>query len=219
MATQLVLLHGRRGDAEVFTQVQRDLAPSTRLKHVVRPDWRGRALADGLTWQLRREIDTFVRTADHPVLCTCPILGETAEMAGALRIDRATLRDASRCRGAILLVSAEIATAEPVLAVLEEAMAAQSNHNRVLPLVLQQFFQLHEQGDKAGFHAAIAAGVIEAISARADISCVILADTIMYPAAHLLEGVKPRILTIPDTGLRHALGLQERVSLGEPMTT
>ncbi len=220
MAAELMLLHSRQGDAQIYDEIRRSIAPGATLRHVVRPDWRLRALRDGMTWQLRREIDSFVRTAEHPVICTCPILAETAEFAGALRIDRASMRAAAcTATGTVLLVTITLEAAEPALAALEEAMAAHANDHAVLPLVLDQFQALRDSGDLAGFHAAIAAAVIEAVAARRDLTTVILAETLMQPAARLLDGIGPDLLTIPEPGLRQALGLHARASLGEPMTT
>jgi hypothetical protein len=195
------------GDADIYDGVKQRLMPTAKLRHVVRRDWRARALRDGMTWQLRREIEAAVRTAEAPVLCTCPILAEAAEFAGAARIDRPAMRTAACGHGPMLLVTVAPPAIEPTLAALEEAMAAHANDTPVLPLVLHQFLGLFDRGDLPGFHAAIAAGVIEAIGARPDIATVILGESRMAPAATLLAGVAPRVLSIPEPGLRQSFGL------------
>lgn len=208
MAAHLVLLHTRPGDADIYETIKTTLSPSAELEHVVRRGWRKVGLRKGFGWKMRRDIDTFVRDAGAPVVCTCPILGEVAEFAGATRIDRAAMRLAACEDGALLLVTVERATTGSVYALLQESMSAHANKNAVLALELPQFEDLHHSGDLPGFHAALAAAVIEAVAARPDLGTVILAESRLHPVAYLLKGAGPRIVTIPEPGMRKALGLQ-----------
>lgn len=207
MAIDLLLLHTSDAHVPTFNALRDKIAPNKKIEHVVRRDWLARAASEGLTLQLKREIDIFVNGSDVPVLCTCSTLGETAEASGAFRIDRPMMQAAAASDGPVLLVCALGSTVEPSQQVLQESLESRGNTSPIIPLVLEQFWPLFEAGDTAGFHAAIAAGVIEAINARSDLGSVVLAQVSMAPAAHLLDGAGVPVHASPQTALSAALGL------------
>ncbi|MGX9354968.1 hypothetical protein ACS3SW_07330 [Roseobacteraceae bacterium S113] len=218
MAIDLMMLHTSDAHIATFNSLRNAYAPGARIEHTVRADWLARARREGLTWQLKREIDVFVRNSDAPVMCTCSTLGDAAELAGALRVDRPMMERAAATNRTVLLVCALESTAAPSLALLEEAKSARGNDHAIVPLVLEQFWPIFTGGDAAGFHAAIAAAVIEALNARRDIGAVVLSQVSMAGAAHLLDGCGVQVLAAPDLAIRNSLRAQARESLGEPMT-
>ncbi|WP_425041254.1 hypothetical protein [Primorskyibacter sp. S187A] len=219
MTSELWLLHTADVHVDTFDTLRDARFPDARISHAVHAEWLARAQSDGITPELQSEISGVIHSAPGKVLCTCSTLGPVAEENGAMRIDRPMMRAAAQAAEPILLVCALQSTAEASLALLHEELDLADVDPLVLPIVLQHFWPLFESGDVAGFHAAIAAAVIEIIAARPDIKTVVLAQVSMAPVAHLLDGAGLRVLASPELALGAALNAQARISLGDPITT
>lgn len=207
MTHSLTLLHSAEEHCHTFDALRDALAPRARLYHKVKRDWLARARRDGITPDLAEEVHNEVRSARGRVLCTCSTLGDTAVEAGAIRIDQPMMEKAAESEGPILLVCALQSTADSSLELLQANLRNRDNAAPVTPLVVEDFWPLFENGQRANFCAAIAAAVIEAVQARPDIATVVLAQASMADTAHLLEGLGPEVLTSPEMALRAALDL------------
>ena len=202
--TQITLLHTADAHVATFDTLRDRIAPGAALHHVVRPDWLARARAAGPTEDLVAEITETITGTPGTVLCTCTTIGDIAETAGALVIDRPMMAEAARIGGPILLVYALESTAAPTLAALERALARVAQTATVIPLPLPQFWPLFEAGETEAFTACIAGAIRDALPGTKP-ACVLLAQASMAPAASLLSDLDMPVLTTPETALRAAL--------------
>ena len=202
--TQITLLHTADAHVATFDALRDRIAPGAVLHHVVRPDWLATTRASGPTEALTSEITQTVQTAQGTVLCTCTTIGDMAETAGALVIDRPMMTEAARIGGPILMAYALESTAAPSLATLDRALARANQTAKVIPLPLPQFWPLFEAGEIDAFAACIAGAVRDAL-ASARPACILLAQASMAPAAVLLSDLDTPVLTTPETALRAAL--------------
>ncbi|KIC36834.1 hypothetical protein [Leisingera sp. ANG-M7] len=198
----LTLLH----TAEVHVETFRALAPRADLNQQVRTDWLERAQG-GIDVRLEAEIAAAIARADGPVLCTCTTLGPAAEKAGATRIDWPMMQEAARTGGPVLMAYCLESTAEPSEALLRHAFGARDPE--LTCLELGQHWPLFEAGDSAGFAAAVAEDVAEALAAM-DFACVVLAQASMAGAAELLrERTRVPVLASPEIAVRALLAEHE----------
>ncbi|MBR9843165.1 MAG: hypothetical protein GYB25_08395 [Rhodobacteraceae bacterium] len=202
--TQITFLHTADAHVASFDALRDRLAPGAVLHHVVRPDWLVTARASGLTEALTTEITEAIQSAQGTALCTCTTIGDIAEAAGALVIDRPMMAEAARIGGPILMVYALESTAAPSLAALERALSRADKTARVIPLPLPQFWPLFEAGETDAFAACIAGAIRDALPATQP-ACILLAQASMAPAAALLQDIGIPVLTTPETALRAAL--------------
>ncbi|KIC23471.1 MULTISPECIES: hypothetical protein [unclassified Leisingera] len=194
----LTLLH----TAEVHVETFRALAPEADLDQHVRADWLERAQG-GIDAALKAEIAETVEAADGLVLCTCTTLGPAAEDAGAIRIDWPMMQEAARTGGPVLMAYCLESTAGPSEALLRRAFGARDPE--LTCLELGQHWPLFEAGEGAGFAAAIAEDVAEALAAM-DFGCVVLAQASMAGAAELLrEQTRVPVLASPEIAVRALL--------------
>ncbi|UWQ37908.1 aspartate/glutamate racemase family protein [Leisingera aquaemixtae] len=195
---KLSLLHTAQVHADTFDR----LAPEAELAHLVRPDWLQRAQG-GIDITLRREITQAIRAADGAVLCSCTTIGEVAEEAGAIRIDWPMMQEAARIGGPVLMAYCLQSTAGPSEALLRRAFGARDPD--LTCLELGRHWPLFEAGDSAGFAAAIAGDVCEALAAM-DFTCVVLAQASMAGAAELLrQQTEVPVLASPEIAVRALL--------------
>ena len=202
--TQITLLHTADAHVATFDALRDRIAPGAVLHHVVRPDWLATARASGPTEALTAEITETIQSTQGTVLCTCTTIGDIAEAAGALVIDRPMMTEAARIGGPILMAYALESTAAPSLAALERALARANRTARVIPLPLPQFWPLFEAGETDAFAACIAGAIRDALPATQP-ACILLAQASMAPAATLLADLTTPVLTTPETALRAAL--------------
>lgn len=202
--TQITLLHTADAHVATFDALRDRIAPGAALHHVVRPDWLATARASGPTEALTAEITEAIQSAQGTTLCTCTTIGDIAEAAGALVIDRPMMTEAARIGGPILMAYALESTAAPSLAALERALSRTDKTARVIPLPLPQFWPLFEAGETDAFAACIASAIRDALPA-AKPACILLAQASMDPAAALLQDIGVPVLTTPETALRAAL--------------
>lgn len=194
----LTLLH----TAEVHVETFRALAPAADLDQQVRADWLDRA-QDGIDAALEAEIAAAVAAVDGPVVCTCTTLGPAAEAAGATRIDWPMMQEAARIGGPVLMAYCLQSTAEPSEALLRRAFGKRDPG--LTCLELGQHWPLFEAGDSAGFAAAVAGDVFEALAAM-DFACVVLAQASMAGAAELLrQQTEVPVLAAPEIAVRALL--------------
>lgn len=207
MTLPLTLLHSTQLHCRIFDRLRDRIAPPLRLEHRVRADWLARVRSDGMTRQLAAEMRKAVETAPGRVLCTCTSLGEAADEAGAIRIDRPMMAAAAQSDGPILLVCALGSAAGPSRALLQSCLEETGRAPPVTTLVVEEFWPLFEAGQVANFCAAVAAAALEAVQVRPDFRTVVLAQASMADAAHLLGGLGPDVLAAPELALRCALDL------------
>lgn len=178
--------------------------PDTPLHHLVREDWLQRAQL-GVDGTLRREISEVVRSAQGPVICTCTTLGEVAEAAGAIRIDRPMMRRAAENFGDILLVYCLASTEHPSFDLLRQEMDAAGNPHSIVPLFLGQHWPLFEEGRPHAFARALATDIRRALTQRAGVRSVVLAQASMAGAAMLLSDLPAPVFASPVLALKEGL--------------
>lgn len=189
----LTLLHSSPVHVATFDALRDRIAPDTPLFHVVREDLLERARTEGITPEIEAATTALIRVASGPVLCTCTTLGEVAEAAGALRIDRPLMQAAAETGGKVLLA---------------EEMAKAGNPAKTRPLSLASAWPRFEAGDHDAFAQAVARGIRHAITD--DTACIVLAQASMGPAATLLADTGLPVLTSPEIALRAALSARPR---------
>lgn len=201
----ITLLHTAEAHRETFDTLRDRIAPDTRLRHVVRPNWLARA-AGGVDARLEAEIAGAVGRATGPVICTCTTIGPAAERAGAMRVDWPMMQAAARCGGPVLLAYALDSAYAPALELLDRALAAEGAPQKVHPLPLTPYWPLFQAGEITAFAAVVAGEVRQAAGALPDLGAVVLAQVSMAGAAPLLGDLGVPVLTSPETALRAAIG-------------
>ncbi|NVK16959.1 MAG: hypothetical protein HWE35_22535 [Rhodobacteraceae bacterium] len=198
----LTLLHTAEAHVETFRALALLLAPGADLDQQVHADWLERAQS-GIDAALNAEIAETIEAADGPVLCTCTTLGPAAEKAGATRIDWPMMQEAARTGGPVLMAYCLESTAGPSEALLRRAFGP--SDPALTCLDLGQHWPLFEAADSAGFAAAIAEDVAEALAAM-DFACVVLAQASMAGAAELLrKRTRVPVLASPEIAVRALL--------------
>jgi hypothetical protein len=178
------------------------LSPDHALTHMVRVDWLERAQT-GIDDDLRREISAAVQAADGPVLCTCTTLGETAEAAGALRIDAPMMAEAARLGGPVLMAYCLESTRAASLDLLIRAFGDKDPQVRTLDL--SAHWPLFIEGKTEAFTIAIAADINRALR-TGTFGCVVIAQASMAAASIPLRSLtEVPILTSPALALRELL--------------
>ena len=178
------------------------LSPDRELTHLVRIDWLERAQA-GIDEALRQEITAAVQAADGPVLCTCTTLGETAEAAGALRIDAPMMAKAAQIGGPVLMAYCLESTRAASLDLLTRAFGDTDPQAQLLDLPAH--WPLFIEGRIEEFTRAIADDINTALNHRHH-GCVVIAQASMAGASTPLRSLtEVPILTSPDLALRELL--------------
>jgi len=199
----LTLIHTAKVHEATFDALRDRLSPGADLVHVTRPDWltRTRAGDDSVSQELAQAI------AEAPgiTICTCTTLGETAEALGALRIDWPMMQAAAKTDGAIMLAYALDSTYEPSLALLDRALEATGTRHKVHPLPLTQYWPLFEAGETEAFTSVVAGEIRQAAMTLPKLSCVVLAQASMAPAAERLVDMRVPVFASPEMALRAAL--------------
>lgn len=199
----LTLIHTAEVHKATFDALRDHLAPGADLHHVIRPDWLTRARAGDES--INTELADTIAAAPGPTLCTCTTLGPLAESLGALRIDWPMMQAAAHTGGSILLAYALDSTYEPSLALLDRALEATGTRQKVHPLPLTQYWPLFEAGEHAAFTSVIAGEIRQAAMTLPKLSCVVLAQASMAPAADRLSDMRVPVLASPELALRAAL--------------
>ncbi|HKK86702.1 MAG TPA: hypothetical protein VJ942_14390 [Roseovarius sp.] len=199
----LTLIHTAKVHEATFDALRDRLSPGADLVHMTRPDWltRTRAGDDSVSQELAQAI------AEAPgiTICTCTTLGETAEALGALRIDWPMMQAAAKTDGAIMLAYALDSTYEPSLALLDRALEATGTRHKVHPLPLTQYWPLFEAGETEAFTSVVAGEIRQAAMTLPKLSCVVLAQASMAPAAERLVDMRVPVFASPEMALRAAL--------------
>lgn len=199
----LTLIHTAKVHEDTFNTLRDRLAPGAEMHHVTRPDWLDRARAGDET--VADDMAHVIAKAPGTTLCTCTTLGEMAESLGALRIDWPMMQAAAQTGGAIMLVYALDSTYEPSLALLDRALEATGTRQKVHPLPLTQYWPLFEAGEADAFTSVIAGEIRQAAMTLPNLSCVVLAQASMAPAAARLSDMRAPVLASPELALRAAL--------------
>ena len=199
----LTLIHTAKVHEATFDALRDRLSPGADLVHVTRPDWliRTRAGDDSVSQELAQAI------AEAPgiTICTCTTLGEAAEALGALRIDWPMMQAAAKTDGAIMLAYALDSTYEPSLALLDRALEATGTRQKVHPLPLTQYWPLFEASETEAFTSVVAGEIRQAAMTLPKLSCVVLAQASMAPAAERLVDMRVPVFASPEMALRAAL--------------
>ena len=199
----LTLIHTAKVHEATFDALRDRLSPGVDLVHVTRPDWliRTRAGDDSVSQELAQAI------AEAPgiTICTCTTLGEAAEALGALRIDWPMMQAAAKTDGAIMLAYALDSTYEPSLALLDRALEATGTRQKVHPLPLTQYWPLFEASETEAFTSVVAGEIRQAAMTLPKLSCVVLAQASMAPAAERLVDMRVPVFASPELALRAAL--------------
>lgn len=182
--------------AEVHRATFDAMAPG--LSHVVRPDLLNRAQG-GIDAALADEIGAAVRAAGTPCLCTCTTIGEIAEAAGAIRIDRPMMQAAARIGGPVLMAYSLDSTRAPSRNLLEHAFAEAGKTAEIRLLDCTDLWPLFGADPADAFARAIAGRIDAALAARTA-ACVVVAQVSMAGAAAFVATATP-VLTSPELAL------------------
>src|SRR6266540_4257972 len=208
MTKTLTFLHTSPVHVATFDRLIAEIAPDLLVRHVVDESLLSEARAAGaITPDLERRIDATVRGAiEHDaavVLCTCSTIGACAEDIGlltsapVLRVERAV------ALGPRILVAAALAsTLAPTRALLLDAAKRAGKTVRIGEVLCDSAWARFEQGDHAGYLAAIADCLRGAAS---DADVVVLAQASMAGAAALCADLPIPILSSPRLGLEAAI--------------
>jgi len=199
----LTLIHTAKVHEATFDALRDRLSPGADLVHMTRPDWLTRTRAGDES--VSQELAQAIAEAPGITICTCTTLGETAEALGALRIDWPMMQAAAKTDGAIMLAYALDSTYEPSLALLDRALEATGTRHKVHPLPLTQYWPLFEAGETEAFTSVVAGEIRQAAMTLPKLSCVVLAQASMAPAAERLVDMRVPVFASPEMALRAAL--------------
>lgn len=200
----LTCLHTAQVHCATFDGLRDRITPDTQIKHIVRKDWLDRAQG-GIDDHLKAEVTAAIQAVNGPVICTCTTLGEVAEAAGAIRIDRPMMRRAAESWGDILLVYCLKSTEAPSHALLKDEMDKATNPYGIAPLLLDRYWPLFEEGRPHAFSRGIATEIRAALTQRGGIRAVVLAQASMAGAAVLLSDLPVPVLSSPVFALKEGL--------------
>ncbi len=204
MTDDLTLFHTASVHRTTFTEIAARIAPDVQLTHVVRPDWLERAQG-GIDATLSTEIQQLIAQSPN-ALCSCTTIGEEAALAGALRIDRPMMDLAASTGGPVLMAYCLDSTLEPSQALLIAAFNALDKPASIQPLPLTDLWPLFTSGQTDQFAQDIAQRVDAAVEQNPSVTCVILAQASMAPAAQYTT-TDIQVLSSPELALRAGLGL------------
>ena len=199
----LTLLHTSPIHVATFDSLRDTIAPNAALTHIVREDLLDRARTEGLSDQILAEITALITGANGPVLCTCTTLGEIAEQAGAIRIDRPLMQAAADTGGPIMLAYCLESTAQPSLSLLQQEMKVAGNANPIDPLFIAAAWPFFEAEDTVRFASEIASVIRAHLDSK--ITCIVLAQASMAGATAPLAGLGIPVLSSPELAVRFAL--------------
>jgi hypothetical protein len=177
------------------------MAPNTALKHTVQEDWLAEAQS-GVSAKLEDKIVSYVSSCAGPVLCTCTTIGEVAERAGAVRIDRPMMDAAAREKGPILMAYCLESTRDPSFALLTDALRTAGRQTDINLLCIENLWPLFSEGKLPEFEKAVADDVQKVVSGS---GCVVLAQASMAGAASHLECLGIPVLTSPKLAFEATL--------------
>ncbi|MGH1356307.1 MAG: hypothetical protein ACRBBS_14670 [Thalassovita sp.] len=200
----LLCLHTADVHRATFDGLRDRITPGTPLQHIVREDWLLRA-QQGVDGLLKAEVTQAIHSAAGPVICTCTTLGEVAEDAGAIRIDRPMMRRAAEHFGDIMLAYCLRSTERPSQTLLQQEMDDAGNPYAIAPLFLGHHWPLFEEGHPHAFARSVALDIRNAVSQRAGIKAVVLAQASMAGAAMLLSDLPAPVLASPVLALKEGL--------------
>ncbi len=200
----LTCLHTAQVHCATFDSLRDRITPGTRIEHIVRRDWLDRA-QNGVDDALRSEIIAEIKAIRSPVICTCTTLGDIAEEAGAIRIDRPMMHRAADNWGDILLVYCLKSTEGPSTRLLRQEMDKEGNPYKIVPLYLGQHWHLFDEGQPHAFSRAIARDIRTAFGQRMGLKAVVLAQASMAGAAVLLSDLPAPVLSSPVMALKEGL--------------
>lgn len=203
----LTLLHTAESHVDTFAALRDRIAPGAAMDQQVRADWLPRAGSGGDT-QLADEIAQTVRRAHGPVIVTCTTIGDMAEAAGAIRVDRPMMAHAARIGGPVLLAYCLRSTEGTSTAALKDAFTAAGQTPDITPLFLGQYWPFFEGGEIPEFHAMLGAA-IGAIAEETAPKCIVLAQASMAGAAGKLAHLGIPVLSSPELALRAGLRLPD----------
>ena len=200
--TDLTLFHTAQVHRDTFDA----LAPDADLIHVVREDWLARAQG-GIDDNLSTEITAEIKAVDGPVLCSCTTIGQTAEAAGAIRIDWPMMQEAAKVGGPVLMAYCLDSTAAPSEALLRRAFGA--TDPLLTCLQLGQHWSLFDAGEVAAFSKAITSDIATALKQNR-FGCVVLAQASMAGAAPQLRDLTDLpVLASPAIAMSALLATQQ----------
>lgn len=201
------LIHTSARHVATFDSLRDRIAPGRALAHVVREDLLARAMDEGVTPIIVAELETLITGMPGPVLCTCSTLGEVAEAAGALRIDRPMMRAAANVGGPVLLACCLRETLAPSRALLAEEMVRAGNLAAIHPVVIGEAWPRFLDGDDAGFAAEIARAVRGDLDSG--VRAIVLAQVSMAVARPTLRDAGIPVFAAPEAALRMVIASED----------
>jgi hypothetical protein len=188
-----------------------EIAPSIPVKHVIDESLLRDARAFGITAELEERIHgalTNLMEDAAVVVCTCSTIGGSAEQTVStnghpvIRVDRAMAEQAVAMGDRIIVAAALESTLAPTRQLLLEVAEQQGSTLSIHELLCVGAWTHFEQGDQAGYLAAIAATLHEAALVG---DVIVLAQASMAGAAALCTDIPIPILSSPRLGLEAAL--------------
>ena len=202
MAKHLTLFHTAQSHVARFETLRDRLAPGVSLTQHVRADWLARA-REGMLPELLAEISATIGETTGRRLCTCTTIGNVAEAAGALRIDRPMMATAAQIGGNIALAYCLESTVDGSTALLRDAIG--ETGATITPVFVPQAWPHFERDDHAAFADTIASAIREHISHAPGTTVVALAQASMDVAAPTLSDLPIPVLTTPQAAFLAAI--------------
>ncbi len=197
----MVLFHTTSANEAAFQALLAELAPGVPVRHVVRPEFLDEAVAaGGLSPALAARTVQAMREAAQGAtvaLCTCSTVGECADEAGLLRIDRPMAQAAVAAGPRILLAACVASTLGPT-----ERLVAAEGGRQMDMLLLASAWPHWQRGDRQAYWEAIAAALAPQLPLY---DSIVLAQASMAGALPLLPPSPTPVLASPRSGLAAAL--------------
>lgn len=210
---KIVCLHTAEVHRATFDGLLASSNHQAEVSHVVRPDWLDRARREGVTPELRSEIETFLTAAAEAVdavLCSCSTLGPVADLvrgkhANVVRIDRPLMEKAASHDGTIVVAICLESTRSATLALLDEVVSEAGRTGHTMVVLCAEAWPFFERGDADRFASSIAAKIEQVVSGLEDVSCIVLGQASMAVAEPLLSKLGVPVYSSPQLAAAETL--------------
>ena len=201
----LIFLHTASVHIETFNKLLREMAPDLSVQHIVDEAILQEARDAGrLTEAMQAKVQAQVAALnDAPVvLCTCSTIGGCAEQAGAnvIRVDRPMAAKAVQLGRRIIVAATLASTLQPTRTLIQDEADKQGKIIELIEVLCEGAWAKFEQGDRAGYVAAIAQRLRD-VAHLGDV--IVLAQASMADVDREDFGVP--VLSSPKLGLQAAL--------------
>jgi len=217
MSKPLVFLHTSPAHVATFDRLLAEVAPDVTARHLVDEDVLRQARDGGrltaeMQQQVSRDIHELAGSGAAVILCTCSTIGGCAESytgtqgSTILRVDRPMARRAVELGQRIILAATLASTLQPTAELIRDEAAHAGKAIELIEVLCEGAWAKFEQGDRAGYFAAIAEALREPAQ-QADV--IVLAQASMAGVEPVAAdaGIRIPVLSSPRLGLEAALAV------------